>query len=271
MKVTVLIPTYNRPDALSVTLTALTAQRFRDFEVVIADQGEEPVGENYTVRSIYRLLEAHGNPVYLLRNLPRRGMAQQREFLLKKSAGDYSLFLDDDVILEPDALERLVGALEDEGCGFAGMGLIGLSYRDDVRPDEQHVELWQGPVRPERLRPGEGEWRRHLLHNAANLLHVAERMPGEHRYKVAWVGGCVLYDTEKLRQAGGFGFWEELPPDHCGEDVLAQLRMMERFGGFGLLPSGAYHQELPTTVHDRRINAPEYFLGGEPLQRQDAG
>ena len=271
MKISVLIPTYNRPEALSVTLTALAAQRFRDFEVVIADQGGQPTGDNYTVRSICRLLEAHGNSVCLLRNLPRRGMAQQRQFLLENSAGDYSLFLDDDVILESDVLQRLISALEDEGCGFAGMGLIGLSYRHDVRPDEQQVEFWRGPVRPEKVRPRDREWRRHLLHNAANLLHVAQRTPGEHRYKVAWVGGCVLYDTEKLRQAGGFGFWEELPPDHCGEEVLVQLRMMERFGGFGLLPSGAYHQELPTTVEDRRVNAPEYFLGEEPLQRQDAG
>lgn len=39
-------------------------------------------------------------------------------------------------------------------------------------------------------------------------------------------------------------------------DVLAQLRVMARFGGAGLIPSGPYHQELPTTVTDRRCDAP---------------
>jgi hypothetical protein len=72
----------------------------------------------------------------------------------------------------------------------------------------------------------------------------------------AWIGGCVLYDSARLRAAGGFGFWRELPPEHCGEDVLAQLRVMARFGGCGLIPSGACHQELPTTVPWRRHDAP---------------
>jgi hypothetical protein len=75
-------------------------------------------------------------------------------------------------------------------------------------------------------------------------------------YKVAWVGGCVLYDAAKIRSAGGFDFWPELPAEHCGEDVLAQLRVMARFGGCGLLPTGAYHQQLETTVADRNSDAP---------------
>jgi hypothetical protein len=44
---------------------------------------------------------------------------------------------------------------------------------------------------------------------------------------------------------------------HAGEDVLAQLRVMASHGGCGIMPSGAYHQELPTTVPDRRVDAPQ--------------
>ena len=108
-------------------------------------------------------------------------------------------------------------------------------------------------------------WRRYALHNAANLYHVQEQRGlsawrgGPRRretYRVAWVGGCVMYDAQKLRDVGGFSFWEELPADHCGEDVLAQLRVMARYGGCGLMPSGVYHQELSTTLEDRRTNAP---------------
>ena len=33
------------------------------------------------------------------------------------------------------------------------------------------------------------------------------------KYKVAWVGGCALYDTAKLRAVGGFIFWSALPPE----------------------------------------------------------
>jgi hypothetical protein len=79
----------------------------------------------------------------------------------------------------------------------------------------------------------------------------------ERIYRVAWVGGCVLYDTAKLRESGGFQFWRELPAEHCGEDVFAQQRVMARFGGCGLIPSGAYHQELPTTLPKRDVDAPK--------------
>jgi hypothetical protein len=66
-----------------------------------------------------------------------------------------------------------------------------------------------------------------------------------------------MFDTAKLRSAGGFDFWRELPAEHCGEDVLAQLRVMERYGGCGLIPSGAYHMEVPTTIPMREIDAPK--------------
>jgi hypothetical protein len=41
-----------------------------------------------------------------------------------------------------------------------------------------------------------------------------------------------------------------------GEDVLAQLRVMARFGGCAVLPSGVHHLELPTTIPDREVDAP---------------
>jgi hypothetical protein len=65
----------------------------------------------------------------------------------------------------------------------------------------------------------------------------------------------VLYDRAKLDAVGGFEFWRDLPPAHCGEDVVAERRVMARFGGAGILPSGAYHLESPTTVPDREHNA----------------
>lgn len=261
MKVSVLIPTRNRPVALAATLISLVEQTYKDFGVVISDQSEYFTGDHPAIRAICRIAELHGIPIRFLINRPSRGMAQQRQFLLNASTGRYSLFLDDDVILETDVLERLVQALEKEKCGFAGMGLIGLSYKDDVRPNEQQVEWWKGPVQPEEVRPGSKEWERHKLHNAANLLHLSRQLnPGEQKkYKIAWVGGCILYDTAKLCETGGFEFWQELPAEHCGEDVLAQLRLMKKYGGFGLAPSGAYHQELPTTIPNRDINAPEYL------------
>lgn len=53
--------------------------------------------------------------------------------------------------------------------------------------------------------------------------------------------------------------WQELPLEHCGEDVLVQLRIMALYGGCGLIPSGVYHQELPTTIVERSVAANNMF------------
>ncbi|GAA4312242.1 glycosyltransferase family 2 protein [Compostibacter hankyongensis] len=265
MKVSVLIPTVNRPTALAATLMALVVQSFGDFEITIADQSRTFIRTEPTIQTISRIFELHDRPpLHILQNLPPRGIAQQRQFLLNHSTGTFSLFLDDDVILEPRAISRLVQAMEEEECGFGGMAPVGLSYREDVRTGEQEISWWNGRVQPERVRPEGPGWERYKLHSAANMLHIGEKLrasgAGQKKYKVAWIGGCVLYDTAKLRDTGGFEFWQKLPPEHCGEDVLAQLRLMEKYGGFGLVPSGAYHQELPTTIANREVNAPEYLL-----------
>lgn len=281
----VLIPTCNRPGALAVTLATLVGQDLHDFDVLIADQSDNEASfDNDCARAVIRVLQAHGHHVTLSRNLPRQGLAQQRQFLLEQATAPAVLFLDDDMILEADLLGRMARALNESGCGFVASAPIGLSWIDDVRPGQQAVEFWDGPVQPERVRPDTPQWQRHLLHNAANLWHVQQILglnPGiasadrraperdaqgrhvqetpSHLYKIAWAGGCVLFDRLSLCSAGGFMFWRGLPAQHCGEDVLAQLRVMGRHGGCGLMPSGAYHQELPTTVSDRRIDAPRFL------------
>lgn len=257
----VLIPTCNRPCALAVTLAALSAQTFQDFRVVISDQSEADAFEKPEVAAVLRVIAATGRTVQACRHVPWRGMAEQRAFLLSKVTAPYCLFLDDDVILENDVLARLHQSITEQQCGFVGSALHGLSFIDDIRPHQQAIELWDSGVEPERVTPDGTAWARHHLHSAANLFHVQHKLglsrDATRLYRVAWIGGCVLFDTQKLREAGGFDFWTALPREHCGEDVLAQLRVMERFGGCGMIPSGAYHMELPTTIPVRDIDAPK--------------
>lgn len=261
--VDVLIPTVGRIAELAVTLSGLAAQDSPRFRVLIGDQSAgESVVSHPTVRTMMRVLEVEGREVVLVHRPERRGLAEQRQFLLDRATAPYVLFLDDDVWLEPGALERMRSAIVTLGCGYVGQAVQGLSHLDDERPSEREpFALWHGPVTPERVRPGTTEFERWQLHNAANLVHVAAELdlePGEWRaYQVAWVGGCTMYDRAALVDAGGFDFWSRLPSMHAGEDVAAQWRVMERHGGAGIVPSGAVHLETATTVPDRKVNATE--------------
>lgn len=268
----VLVPTCERPVSLAVTLTGLCFQTYHPFHLIISDQSEKDISALPEIKAVIRVLVSRGNTVSFYRHLPKRGIAEQREFLLGLSRARFCLFLDDDLLLEQDVLSRLLKVIVEEGCGFAGSAPIGLSYIKDERPSEQAIEFWNGRVMPEKVLPGSIKWQRHQLHNAANILHVQKRMKlsssDSKRYKVAWIGGCVLYDRKKLQNEGGFAFWKELPRQHCGEDVLAQLRLMACYGGCGVIPSGVYHLELPTTVKDRRVNAARIFSKGPELKQR---
>lgn len=146
----ILIPTYRRPAALAITLTSLVAQTCRDFRIVISDQTEDSdLGASGEVQAVIRVLYAYGHVVEVHKHLPRRGIAEQRQFLLDQAIAQYSLFLDDDLILESDVIKQMLVAIRKENCGFVGCALTGLIFIDDVRPHEQKIEFWDGPVQPE--------------------------------------------------------------------------------------------------------------------------
>lgn len=263
--VDVLIPTCNRKTALAMLLTSLLGQTFTDFDVVISDQSEFGTGylDSIELRSAIQALEWRGHRVRTFSHLPRRGMAEQRNFLLQQSSAPYVHYLDDDVVLDPPVMERMLTVLQSEGCGFVGAAAVNLDFLPDIRPHQQGIELWEGPVRPEPFDPETIPWERHVINNAANPLHLEQRLAPDGqpvRYKIAWVGGAnVLYDRAKLLDVGGFSWWERLPAAHAGEEVVAQFLLIRKYGGCGILPCGTYHLGLPTTVTDRQRNATELF------------
>lgn len=246
----ILLPTCNRLASLAVTLCGVAAQTLRNFRLIVADQSNEPASGAPAVSTMKRLIEVRGNTVDWHYRSERFGIAEQRAFLLARATANCVLYLDDDVFMEPWVLARLLEVLQYEGCGFVGAFPTGLSFLHDVRPHQQWVEYWDGPVQPEIVEPGSAQWERYHLHRAANLFHVSRSLSprGQRLYKVAWVASCILYDRAKLLEVGGFSFWPRLPRYHSGEEVLVQNLLMRRFGGCAIAPSGTYHTEEPSTA-----------------------
>lgn len=233
-----------------MTLSGVATQSERSLRLIVADQSDEPADRSPVVQTLLRVIEARGGAVEWHRRTPVHGIAEQRDFLLHRASASAVLYLDDDVLMEPWVAAHLLGVLREEQCGFVGAFPSGLSFIDDVRPSQQRIEYWQGPVRPEVVDPGSHEWERWQLHRAANAFHVGHTVPpGDvRRYKVAWIGACVLYDRAKLLDVGGFSFWRRLPRYHSGEEVLVQNLLMRRWGGCAIMPSGTYFSEVPSTV-----------------------
>ncbi len=274
-EVEVLIPTGGPRGTLGVTLAGLVGQQVLPARVVVSDQSalgaaiRDPV-----VAGVTRVLRRRGVDVRLLAHPSEAGVTENRHHLLQQAVAPYVLLLDDDILLEPAALARMCDAMGRLRCGAVGMAMTGLSHSGDRRPVEHAAfEPVDGRVEPERLRKGDAGWERWRLHNAANVVHLGDERgltggePPDRwcAYRVAWTSGCVLMDRAVLTASGGFGFWQAIGSAGFGEDVVAQLRVMERAGAVGLLPSEAHSLELPTSISRREVDAYAAVLECEGL------
>lgn len=92
MRYSVIIPVYNRPDEVDELLQSLTEQSFKDFEVVIVEDGSSiPCKE--VVGTYQDKLDIH------YYNKPNSGPGQTRNYGAERSAGEYLIILDSDCIL----------------------------------------------------------------------------------------------------------------------------------------------------------------------------
>lgn len=102
--VSVIIPTYYRPDMLNVALQSVFNQTFQDFEAIIVIDGGV---ENYKIEDLI------ANPkVKIIVNEHNKGVSESRNVGIQHSLGQYIAFLDDDDEYTPDFLFKTYECLD---------------------------------------------------------------------------------------------------------------------------------------------------------------
>jgi len=107
LAVSVIVPCYNQGQFLHEALASIEAQTFRDFEVIVVDDGST---FPETIRIIDRL-NSHGTRVVRTQN---QGLAEARNSGIRQAEGRYILPLDADDKIAPTYLEKAVGVLEQD-------------------------------------------------------------------------------------------------------------------------------------------------------------
>jgi len=107
--ISIIIPVYNQAIRLIKTLTSIASQTYQNFEVIIVNDGSHD-GVEKVFAQYYQKLATEIN--YLFINQPNRGAPAARNRGFLEARGEYLFFCDADVVLEPNALEAMVGALE---------------------------------------------------------------------------------------------------------------------------------------------------------------
>lgn len=103
MRYSVIIPVYNRPDEVDELLQSLTTQHFKDFEVVVVEDGSTVPCKEVVDKYLEKL-----DIKYFSK--PNSGPGQTRNYGAERSQGEYLIILDSDCILP----EGYFDAVEDE-------------------------------------------------------------------------------------------------------------------------------------------------------------
>ena len=196
MLISVIVSTYNRPDALEAVLLSLLAQTDLHYEIIIADDGSGPATQEVVDR--FRQLAAQTR---LTRPAtPQVSHAWQSDTGFRLSAarnlgvyasqGDYLIFLDGDCVVRPNFVARH-RALAEQGFMVSGSRVL-LSEKWTAQA------LLAGPaVAAAAALRSFGYWLTQRLSGNANKIVPMLIMPDStlrHYRKVSWkrIKGCNL-------------------------------------------------------------------------------
>ena len=139
LTVSVIIPTKNRTADLERTIKTLLQQTVQPLELIIVDQSAKPT---FTRKITI--------PTVCIHDPTLSGLTAARNTSMRVAQGDIWLFLDDDVLLEPDFIEKILEAYDPNVTGVSG--IITNYSAPALRQRLWEVIFQVGPFRDERQR-----------------------------------------------------------------------------------------------------------------------
>ena len=103
-QVSVVVPTYNRPEGLERALRSILQGHFQDFEILVVNDAGQPVEEV--------VLGLNDPRITYIAHPHNKGLPAARNSALRLAKGSYIAYLDDDDIWYPNHLETLVAAIK---------------------------------------------------------------------------------------------------------------------------------------------------------------
>lgn len=157
MKVSIIVPVYNKEHRLEETINCLLQQRFDDFELLLVDDG--------STDGSLRICEKYSKKDNRIRVIHKEngGASSARNCGIDNAFGEYIVFCDADDKMPEDALENMVKTADRENADFVVGGMRNIDifksanrieikfqkkrtghviYKDDIK--EQFPVFWQG-------------------------------------------------------------------------------------------------------------------------------
>lgn len=182
LTVTVVVPVHNSRELLRRCLAALEHSTYRHFDILVVDDASTDDSAELAREFGAQVARLNGN----------RGPAYARNRGAEAASGDILLFIDADVCVHPDTLQRVVEEFHENPDVAALMG----SYDD--RPED-----------------------RYFLSQYKNLFHHYVHQTGSRNASTFW-SGCGAVRRHLFLQMGGFNEGYGRP---CIEDIELGFRL----------------------------------------------
>ncbi|MDZ7288509.1 MAG: glycosyltransferase [candidate division KSB1 bacterium] len=198
-KVSVIIPLYNAAPYIAACLESILAQTFKDFEIVVADDGSTDASIDIVKK--YQQLHSDKIVVCAHPDHANRGITATRNLAIRHARGEYLAFIDNDDLWLPEKLTRQVEILDhfpEIVLVYAKIGFI--DARNNSITVDGNQEFGSGtPHRPASI------FRRLLLKNPIPSVTVLAR-----KSSVENVGAfdeTMRYNEDRL-------VWSKMAVDH---------------------------------------------------------
>ena len=111
MKVSIIIPNYNKAPYIKETLDSILKQSYQSWEAIIVDDGST----DESVKIINNYLASDTRFKFYKRDTAQKGGSVCRNIGLKKASGNFIIFLDSDDILQIDCLKNRIYKINNNG------------------------------------------------------------------------------------------------------------------------------------------------------------
>jgi len=123
--VSVCIPTYNRKDMICFAVDSVLAQTYKDYEIIVVDDGSTDGTEDVLLRSGYDLR---------YHKVDHCGQQACRNKLIELAKGEYITFVDSDDLIFPYTLEILMNVINQHGLDV-------IPYGSNIGVDENGNDM----------------------------------------------------------------------------------------------------------------------------------
>lgn len=146
--VSVILATFNRPDTLVEALESILAQTYRNFEIIVVNDGGQDVS------NVIQKLNISENILYLQHKI-NKGPSAARNTGIRAAKGEYIAYLDDDDIYYRDHLEAIVEFLEARNYKFAYSDCCRITLiNKNGKMVEKGRERWSFDIDPNQILVG---------------------------------------------------------------------------------------------------------------------